>query len=618
MEMIGSSMLLGQMNFENITNWMTPVWLISVGISIGFLLVIAMTVVLFILGKIPGLNSLGNTPQGRMTFGSILSVICGAGLLVYLGYSFFSMAQFQGLETQAERNELFGSQYLVWVLLAVVAAPVMGFGLVSLTSAKRGGELLGSLGEGFLKWMTGICLFFIAFAVIGYGLGKVNGFGILQFVDEPDEKLESIGRLPYCGEFKQVVTVEPTPRDADPELQPISFYGFELDRVQFLSDQRLLVSVEALPAAPTSAQAKKIIEISAGSDRTNYFKRGSGDQVFPDDMDAETPVPDKIEGLYIRNMGRQPAEVTVWWNTQPLFPETRVVPIAAASVFGVFLFYLLFAGAMPKVAAISMSTFKNEISQPIFILLVVLGMVFITGMIFLPFYTLGEDIKMYKEGVLTFIRVLAIFLAIWSASKSVAEEIEGRTALTVLSKPVGRRQFIVGKFSGISFAVGLLFILLGLWFIVWVSWKPIYDGKEMASATVEWRQSFEEAMRIIPGLLLGFMEVAVFVAISVAISTRLGILPNFLICFSVYVLGHLTPLIVQSNEVAELFQPVQVFGRVIATIVPVLDHFDIQAAIMGENVVPLDYIGWCTVYCLMYGAMALLFALVLFEDRDLA
>ena len=114
------------------------------------------------------------------------------------------------------------------------------------------------------------------------------------------------------------------------------------------------------------------------------------------------------------------------------------------------------------------------------------------------------------------------------------------------------------------------------------------------------------------------MEVTVFVAISVAISTRLGILPNFLICFSVYVMGHLTPLIVQSNEVAEAFQPVQVFGRVIATVIPVLDHFDIQAAIMGENVVPLDYIGWCTIYCIMYGAMALLFALVLFEDRDLA
>ena len=101
-------------------------------------------------------------------------------------------------------------------------------------------------------------------------------------------------------------------------------------------------------------------------------------------------------------------------------------------------------------------------------------------------------------------------------------------------------------------------------------------------------------------------------------TTRLGILPNFLICFAVYVMGHLTPLIIQSNAVVDAFQPVQLFGRVIAIVIPVLDHFDIQAAIMGERSVPLDYVGWCTVYCLIYGAMALLFALVMFEDRDLA
>jgi len=32
----------------------------------------------------------------------------------------------------------------------------------------------------------------------------------------------------------------------------------------------------------------------------------------------------------------------------------------------------------------------------------------------------------------------------------------------------------------------------------------------------------------------------------------------------------------------------------------------------------LDYLGWSLVYCLMYGTVATLLALVLFEDRDLA
>ena len=108
----------------------------------------------------------------------------------------------------------------------------------------------------------------------------------------------------------------------------------------------------------------------------------------------------------------------------------------------------------------------------------------------------------------------------------------------------------------------------------------------------------------------------IFVAISVAISTRFGILANFLICFSIYVLGHLTPLIVQSSFAA--FEPVVVFGQLIAVVFPVLNHFDVQAAINTNTPVPMSYMAWSIIYTGLYGTMALLLALVLFEDRDLA
>jgi ABC-type transport system involved in multi-copper enzyme maturation permease subunit len=212
--------------------------------------------------------------------------------------------------------------------------------------------------------------------------------------------------------------------------------------------------------------------------------------------------------------------------------------------------------------------------------------------------------------------VAAIFFAIWAASKSVAEEIEGRTALTVLSKPVGRRQFVIGKFVGISMAVALMFVLVGLWFYIWVAFKPIYDFQEASKGLAEWFVCFKEAIGVMPGLFLCFLEVLLFVAISVAISTRMGILANFLICFSIYVLGHLTPLLVQSSLGA--FEVVAVFGQVVAIIFPVLNHFDVQTAINTGSTVPIIYLAWSVVYTLVYGAMVLLVALVLFEDRDLA
>jgi hypothetical protein len=53
-------------------------------------------------------------------------------------------------------------------------------------------------------------------------------------------------------------------------------------------------------------------------------------------------------------------------------------------------------------------------------------------------------------------------------------------------------------------------------------------------------------------------------------------------------------------------------------VLPMLDHLNIQAAIAGGNPVPYAYLAWAALYALIYIAVAMLVALLLFEDRDLA
>ena len=77
---------------------------------------------------------------------------------------------------------------------------------------------------------------------------------------------------------------------------------------------------------------------------------------------------------------------------------------------------------------------QEAVSQPLFRMTTVLGSFLIVLFVFVPYFTFGDDIKMYKEACLQVIMLLSMFLAIWTASVSVADEIEGRTALTVLSK----------------------------------------------------------------------------------------------------------------------------------------------------------------------------------------
>ena len=216
----------------------------------------------------------------------------------------------------------------------------------------------------------------------------------------------------------------------------------------------------------------------------------------------------------------------------------------------------------------------------------------------------------------TLIMLFTIIQAVWAASNSISEEVEGRTALTVLSKPLTRRDFILGKYLGILWTVAVMFIIFGTVFMAVVAYKPIYDARETSKEDPTWQQCHSEMVGVVPGLALSFMETAVLGALSVAISTRLPMLANFVLSFAIYVLGHLTPLLVQSK--ANQFEIVRFFGRLISTVFPVLEYYDIQAGIAGGSSVPIDYLAWMLLYTFLYSGIAMLLALILFEDRDLA
>lgn len=315
-------------------------------------------------------------------------------------------------------------------------------------------------------------------------------------------------------------------------------------------------------------------------------------------------------GLHLGAM----ALLGAWYNwIVPLW----LVVVGVAAAWGL----LAGGGALlgwvcPKVAAIARTTAKEGRSQPLFYVILALATVLLLLFSVLPYNTFGDDIKVMKDSGLTLVLIFSIIMAVWTASVSIADELEGRTALTLLSKPVGRRQFLLGKFLGVLVPVFQLFILLGAVFLAAVSFRLKYDARELMMPDPSWQECQAEMLSIVPGLVLAFFETVVMAAISVAISTRLPMLPNLLICASIYAVGHLVPLVVQSS--AGKLAVVAFVGQLLATVLPVLDYFNIQAAVATGRDVPLSYLGVAALYCALYSAVAMLVALIMFEDRDLA
>src|SRR5215212_11903850 len=146
-------------------------------------------------------------------------------------------------------------------------------------------------------------------------------------------------------------------------------------------------------------------------------------------------------------------------------------------------FVLLFAGliffavgSIPgKMMAVAQAAYKESIRQPLFWLLLILMIPLMLLSIIIPYFTLGEDLKMLKELQLSGILLPPLILTFFTAAISVAEEIEGRTAVTLLSKPVARRDFLIGKYVGILASALLMILLLTIIMGLTINFKIDYE-----------------------------------------------------------------------------------------------------------------------------------------------
>jgi ABC-type transport system involved in multi-copper enzyme maturation permease subunit len=480
----------------------------------------------------------------------------------------------------------------VWILSlgmtagAVVLAILFGiFWLISRSNAEATARLVK---ESILQWISYIVLVFVVFAVVGTWFMPWR------------QVLHSLRRLPEVG--TQTMTVEVPARTDDLKV-PINFISDELQRYSFASKQDLIIGVDE-----GRAYSDPLVLVEGSDPPTPYSWTPSSKR--------KRMFEGEVTELYVTNQSDVPTELTAEIVTDVPLPHVRVILYTAAAVVGTYLVYLLIHLLFPHISTIALATSKEAVAQPLYLLAMMIGAFLLMLYIIIPYNTFGEDVKMYKDSSLMTIMMLAILVAVWTASVSVADEIEGRTALTLLSKPISRAQFVLGKFLGIVWPIFLMFVVLGIWMLIWVSCKVVYDARETSNPEPAWQLCATEMFRIVPGLVLGFMETVVMAAISVAISTRLPMLPNLVICASIFALGNLGPVIVQSGVGRNEF--VAFFGQLVALVLPMLDVFNIQAAVAAGKQVPASYLAWAALYCVMYSAVAMLFALILFEDRDLA
>ncbi|MHC4482229.1 MAG: ABC transporter permease [Planctomycetota bacterium] len=318
---------------------------------------------------------------------------------------------------------------------------------------------------------------------------------------------------------------------------------------------------------------------------------------------------------------------------------------------------------MTRLFTIAKNTFIETLRQPVYFIIIIAALLLFFISPSLTMYTMDDDNKLLRELGLSTLFLTSLFIAIFSASGAVAEEIENKTITTVLSKPVQRPIFIIAKFLGVAAAVVLAHyicsiallmairhgVLTAAWethdwtvlaaagvivvltFLLSAFFNYAYDWKFSSTAIVlggifctlgivflsfidrNWQFNPQDngidALDVYGSILL-LLAAIVIAALAVALSARFNIAVTLSACIGVFLLGLI------SDYTFGRFAETQLWAKICYFLVPNLQMFWISDAIYEESVVPLKYIMISASYALCYTTAILALAVALFQRRQ--
>lgn len=311
------------------------------------------------------------------------------------------------------------------------------------------------------------------------------------------------------------------------------------------------------------------------------------------------------------------------------------------------------------------NAFLESIRQPVHVVIICGALLALVLNVNVAGFTLEDDNKLLIDLGLSTLFLVGLLLAAFTATGVLAREIENKTVITVVSKPVPRPLVVVGKFLGVVASITIAYWLLAVVFLLTVRHRvqtsvrdeDIFDGPVITFGLLAalltfgiaglsnylYRTSFPAVFsvfgaiiitaaagivacisrfwelqsplsdvndQLIIGLVMVLEGIIVLTAIAIAASTRLGQVATLTVCIGIFLVG----------LVGEYFLTLATAGQAwlqpLAAAVPNLQFFWPADAITQGNPLTLEYLGLVTLYSTCLTAAIITLAVLLFQTRD--
>ena len=251
-----------------------------------------------------------------------------------------------------------------------------------------------------------------------------------------------------------------------------------------------------------------------------------------------------------------------------------------------------------RVAAIAHNTVREAVRNKLLYTLLFFAIVLIGTGVLVSTLSYVERERILQDVGLAAIRLMSVGIAIFVGVGLIHGEVERRTIYTILSKPVSRVEFLLGKYLGLVVTTWMMLFVMAIAFAgVSLGYGAPLDGGHLSCF-----------------LLIG-MELVVMVAVATLFSAFTTPMLSSLFAVGVYLLGHGSRSLRQIGEQADL-EMVQPLTGALFRVLPDLETFNVTIEAVHQLPIPADEVAWSIAYALGYSTLLLALAGYLFARRD--
>ena len=254
-----------------------------------------------------------------------------------------------------------------------------------------------------------------------------------------------------------------------------------------------------------------------------------------------------------------------------------------------------------RIACIAYNTFREAVRDRVLYNLIAFAVMISAAAIFIGQISIEIERLVVINLGLTAVSLFGVIIAIFVGIGLVSKEIEKRTLYTVLSRPVRRWEFIVGKFFGLAgtLVVNTFFMAIG------VLGALLYVTHKLSAADSS----------IFVALYFIVLEFLIICALALLFSSFSSPLLSAVFAFSLFVIGSF------ADDLRGFATLTHGLTRWIATgaayLVPNFSALNVISAVAHQQPIGWQLILQNTLYALFYAAMALSGAVLIFDRRNL-